>query len=78
MKVLLAWAQQPTTVAGMSAVIGTISALILHQIGWGQAVPVLIGAAVSIALPDNGGAGSEARAFVATLITQFQQTKEGK
>lgn len=49
------WARQPTTIAGISAVLGTLSALVAHQVTWPQAVPLLVGAVVSIILPDHAG-----------------------
>ena len=54
------WIQQPTTVAGLSTVFGTAVGLALQQMDWRQAVPLLVGAAVSIVLPDNTGAKQQA------------------
>ncbi len=68
-KVLL-WLQQPTSVAGLSALVGTISALMLHQITLAQALPLLAGAAASIALPDNTAAPLQAEGLARAVVDQ--------
>jgi hypothetical protein len=71
MMTLRAWARQPTTVAGFSAMLGTLCALILHQVQWMQAVPLLVGAATSMLLPDNAGAKQEAEALATEAVTRI-------
>jgi hypothetical protein len=75
---LRAWARQPTTVAGISALVATISALFLKQLSWIQAAPLLAGAVASILLPDNSSAGPQAKALVGELVTDLVKTKETK
>jgi hypothetical protein len=74
MKALLAWARQPTSVAGLSAAFGTFSALVLHQVSWVQAAPLLAGAIISIALPDNTVAKADAQGLTENLIAKFRPT----
>ena len=62
------WLQQPTTVAGLSAAFGTIVGLILQQVSLTQAIPLLIGAAVSIVLPDNAGARQQAELIANQVV----------
>jgi hypothetical protein len=62
-KPLIAWAQQPTSVAGLATLFGTFSALMTHQLSWAQALPLLAGAFTSIALPDNTQAKRDAEAL---------------
>jgi hypothetical protein len=78
MKALVAWAQQPTSVAGLSAVFGTLSAVVLHQISWVQAAPLLAGAIVSIALPDNTVAKADAEALTETVLAEYHPTVASK
>jgi hypothetical protein len=75
---VLQWLQQPTSVAGISAVLGTGSALALHQISAAQAIPLLVAAIISIALPDNAGAKDEAESLARSLIATSVQTPEKK
>jgi len=71
MNLVLKWVRQPTTVAGLSAAFGTFTALLVHQITWTQAVPLLAGAAVSIALPDNSVAKGDAIALSQAIMTKL-------
>lgn len=48
--------RQPSTVLGLSALIGALTAMITGQISWQGAVPAIAGALAAIALPDNVGA----------------------
>ncbi len=75
MEDLRAWLRQPTTVAGISALIATISALLMDQIAWAQAVPILVGSAVSMLLPDNTGAHEQAQQLASEIITEFTSKK---
>jgi len=70
MKSLVAWLQQPTSVAGISALLGTLAALGLNEMNWAQALPLLAGSIVSIALPDNSGAKADAVDLVQNLLKQ--------
>ena len=70
MNSLNAWARQPTTVAGFSALLGTVCALALHQIQWPAAVPLLVGAMTSMVLPDNANAKQQAEALAAAAVAR--------
>ena len=71
MEDLRTWLRQPTTVAGISAVIATVSALLMDQIAWAQAVPILVGSAVSMLLPDNTGAHVQAQQLATEIVTKL-------
>jgi hypothetical protein len=60
MKKLQQWLKQPTSVAGLAALLGTLSALLSHQLTWVQAGPLVLGAIASVALPDNSAIKSDA------------------
>jgi CHASE2 domain-containing sensor protein len=75
MSALRAWARQPTTVAGFSAMLGTLCALLLHQVQWTQAVPLLVGAVTSMILPDNAGAKQEAEALATEAVSTMAGAK---
>ncbi len=64
-----AWARQPSSIAGLAAICGAISALLTHQLSWAQATPVLVGALVSVALPDNTQAKTEAVGLTAAIVS---------
>jgi phospholipid N-methyltransferase len=68
---LKAWMRQPTTVAGFSALLATLCALMLHQVQWTQAVPLLVGAATSMLLPDNAGAKQQAESLAAEAVASL-------
>jgi hypothetical protein len=70
MKSVIAWLQQPTTVAGLSALFGTLAALGLHEMSWTQALPLIAGSMMSIALPDNSGAKADAVDIVQNFLKQ--------
>ena len=76
MEDLRAWLRQPTTVAGISAVIATVSALLMDQIAWAQAVPILVGSAVSMLLPDNTGAHEQAQQLASEIVTKITAKKD--
>ncbi len=69
MDALIVWARQPTSVAGLAILFGTLSALMTGQLSWGQAFPLLAGALASIALPDNTRAKSDAEALARGMVT---------
>jgi hypothetical protein len=76
MKRVLAWLQQPTSVAGLSAISGTIAAVVLHQIDVAHAVPLLAAAIVSILLPDNAGARGAAEMLTRELVAKLPSGQE--
>ena len=71
MNAFRSWIQQPTTIAGVSALLGTVVALLMHQVTWVQAVPLLAGAAVSTILPDNSNAKQQAQLLAGTMVAKF-------
>ena len=74
---VLQWLQQPTSVAGLSTIIGTLAALLLREIDVAQAAPLLAGACASILLPDNANARNEA-ADLARALTDQRLNKGAK
>jgi hypothetical protein len=76
MRNVYAWTQQPTSVAGLAAIFGALSAVLSHQISWAQAGPVVAGALVSIALPDNAGAKASAEALAGGIVATITTGKE--
>jgi hypothetical protein len=70
MKQLSTWVRQPTTIAGISALFGTLVALALQQMGWAEAVPLLTGSAISMILPDNTAAKQQAVTVAADIVEQ--------
>jgi hypothetical protein len=75
---ILLWLQQPTSVAGISAIAGTISAVSLHQLTLAGAVPLIAAALVSIVLPDNTGAKAAAESLTRDLTTKILSSQEKK
>lgn len=75
MKSLADWARQPTTVAGLSAILGTFVALLLHQLSLGAALPLLAGGITSILLPDNSVAKQDAQSFARDVVADVITTK---
>lgn len=71
MKFVTAWMQQPTSVAGISGVVGTLFAILLHQVSWPQAVPLLTGSLISILLPDNAAAKKSAEGLSQDIIAKL-------
>ena len=75
MQTMLAWLRQPTSVAGISALFGTMLALVTHQIGWAEAMPLIAGGLASIALPDNAGAKADATSLARAIAAEIQKAK---
>ena len=55
---LRAWMQQPSSVAGIATILGSLSALVSRQLSWAQAGPLIVAAVVSFILPDNSKANN--------------------
>jgi hypothetical protein len=70
MNTVLVWSRQPTTVAGISALLATFAGLALGQLSFTQAVPLLVGAAVSAILPDNTQAKQDAERLSRDIIAE--------
>jgi hypothetical protein len=73
---LSVWLRQPTTVAGISALLGTVVAVLLGQMSVAAAVPLVTGAAVSMVLPDNSAARQQAATVAQEIVAQITD-KEG-
>jgi hypothetical protein len=71
MNIVNAWMRQPTSVAGISGVIGTLFAIVLHQVSWAQAIPLLTGSLISILLPDNAAAKASAEGLSQDLVAKL-------
>jgi hypothetical protein len=78
MRSVLLWLRQPTSVAGLSAIIGTGAALLLHQIDYAHAAPLIAGAAASIVLPDNAGARTSAEILARDFASAPSSRQEKK
>ena len=64
-----AFVRQPSTVLGLSALIGTLTAVLTAQLTWQSAVPAIAGALAAIALPDNNGAQAAIKNAAAAVVT---------
>ena len=51
-----AFMRQPSTVLGVSTLVGTLTAVLTAQLTWQNAVPAIAGALAAIVLPDNPSA----------------------
>ena len=71
-----AWTREPTSVAGLATILGTFTAMLSHQLSWAQAIPLLVGAAVSLILPDNTRARAGAVALAGAVVTTITTEKE--
>jgi hypothetical protein len=65
---IVTWLRQPTSVAGISALLAVATGMASHQLTLAQGLPVLIGAVVSIVLPDNTAMKTDAIALSQDLI----------
>ena len=58
LKAVITWCGQRlgeiTTAQGLAALLGTLSAVLLGQMTWQHAVPLLVGAVIGILWPENG------------------------
>ena len=52
--------RQPSTVAGLAALCGALEAVLTKQMTWAAALPIVVGAVVSVLLPDNNAAKADA------------------
>ncbi len=60
--------RQPTTVAGLATVCGTLEAALSGHLAWSASVPLFVGAVVSILLPDNSAAKADAEAATRAVV----------
>lgn len=59
-----AWANQFSTIIGALVATPTFAALLMHQMTWEQAAPLLIGSAVGLLYPENKTAATSAQTTV--------------
>ncbi len=78
MRQLYMWLRQPTSVAGLSAAFGTVTALLLKQMNFFEAAPLLAGAAMSILLPDNSVAKQKVEELTKEVVGQVAGTSAVK
>ncbi len=72
MKSLIAWSRQPTTVTAFATLAGTAAALATHQMTLANALPLIVGSMLGMAMPDNGGA----KVAVENLVTDAIRTEQ--
>jgi hypothetical protein len=79
LKKILAWVQQPTTIAGLATFLGTIAAVLQHLVNPAtgmsltSALPVLLGGVVAMGLNDNTGKQAQA-VQIATGVLASEST----
>lgn len=71
-----AFMRQPSTVLGVSALIGTVTALLTDQITWQGALPALAGALAAVLLPDNNAAQVAIKGAAAAIVLAEQAVVE--
>lgn len=67
-----AFARQPSTVLGLSTLVGALTAVLTGEITWQGAVPAIAGALAAIMLPDNSGAQVAIRNAAAAVVVAEQ------
>lgn len=72
---LQSWLKQPTTVAGLSGIVGTGTALLMHQTDLAHALPLIVGSLVAALLPDNTAAKAEAADLTAGIVDALGKAK---
>ena len=68
-----AFMRQPSTVLGISALVGTLTAVLTAQLTLQNAVPAIAGALAAIALPDNPRAQAAIKDGAAAVVTAEQK-----
>lgn len=68
----VAFLRQPSTVLGLSALIGALTALVTGQLNWQGAVPAVAGALAAILLPDNAGAQTAIKDAAVAVVAAEQ------
>ncbi len=64
--------RQPSTVVGVSTLVGTLTAVLTAQLTWQNAVPAIAGSVAAIALPDNPRAQVAVKDAAAAVIMAEQ------
>ena len=68
----VAFLRQPSTVLGVSALVGATTALATGQLSWQGAVPAIAGALAAIVLPDNAGAQTAIKDAAVAVVAAEQ------
>ena len=55
-KAVLAWLQQPTTIAGVAALVGDAVVMVTGAVTWRVELPIAAGSLIAMAMPDNTAA----------------------
>jgi len=66
---LSSWFKQPTTVAGISGLVGTLAGLATGGVSLSSAAPLAVSALVAMVLPDNTAAAKAAQATAADALS---------
>jgi hypothetical protein len=56
MKGVITWVKQPTTIAGIAALLGGVSGLLTGGLTWVGFIPIAISAVTGMIIPDNTAA----------------------
>ena len=72
MNKILARLREPTTVTGLSALVGTAAGAMSGAMSWQAAVPLLAGGVVAIVLPDNTSAQAAIQHVTADMVVAEQ------
>ena len=78
MKPFMFWLQQPTSVAGLAAIIGTLSAMATGLLRGQAALRLFAPAAGSIMLPDRAGAAGATAALVEKIAMSINSKETSK
>lgn len=53
---ILSWPPSTTTVSGVAILVGSVAAILMHQMTWPQAIPLFAAGVTAIVVPDNANA----------------------
>ncbi len=68
---ILAWARQPTTIAGLATLLGDAVVAATASASWRVELPLALGSAVAMALPDNTAASALAVRTLRDVLAAF-------
>jgi hypothetical protein len=68
LEVIFAWAKQPSTITGVSALAAAAVGVASGQMTFGAAVPAVVFGVVAVLLPDNTAAWADARKLAADAV----------
>ncbi len=64
----VAWLRQPTSIAGISAMAGTLTAVAAGDMTWPVAAPLLVGGLIALAVPEMPKAASDGGRLTADVL----------